>query len=219
MLERTPYFDPDVDSSTQTSVVRPPSNPQQAAVTIVDAPAFYNQNMVTPLPGLRNTRPAILRPDRMYDHRWPNVGPYRGMTPQPFSWERAQMNGLGDVTQEQRNQHAALIVRASDLANQLGGLRQAARTEAQVGQIALIEGNLEQANALLREASNLPDVEFAMALDDAAFELDQVQERINALGSGSSSSTSSGSKTWVWIGGGLLAAGAFAYWMKKRQGY
>lgn len=187
MLEtRMAYHDPRHDTSTRASVVRPPGNPQQVVVTEVNAPEFYNQgndmqpSRVDPRYGLLNTQPAILRPDPMWAHRWPDMGPNRGMTPQPFAWEQKQMDGLGAVTQAQRDRYQELYERAQRLSGVIAGLRRVATTSEEVDHIAMIDGQLDRAQTILVEADEMEDLEVSMAMDDAQLELVQVEERLAA---------------------------------------
>lgn len=176
--------------SVRSSVVRPVgTNPQQVVVQPVDVREFYNQandmqpSRVDPRYGLLNTQPAILRPDPMWAHRWPDMGPYRGMTAQPFAWESKQMDGLGEVTQEQRTRYQALRDRVRSLTRIIGELRAAAPDTDTLGRIGLIEGQLDRARSTLEMSGEAQDDELEMAMDDVGFELDQVEERLQALDS------------------------------------
>lgn len=216
MLERRPFFDPRHDTSTRTSVVRPVSNPQQVAVTEVDAPEFYNQgndgqpSLVDPRWGLMHTQPAILRPDPMWAHRWPDVGPYRGMTPKPFSWDSAQIDGFG-VTQGQRDRAQAILGRIGDLSEAIAQARAAASSEAALGRLSLIEGQLDRAHAMLLEGDDLQDEAADMMLDDVDFELDQVEERLEAYGVAPGRSSEGGMGVWPWVLGGAALAALWWY--------
>lgn len=230
---RTPTHDPrDVYGdrtggwgSTRTSVVRPAGNPQQVAVTEVNRPEFYNQandhqpSRVDPRYGLLHTQPAILRPDAMWSHRWPDEGPYRGMTPQPFAWEKGQMNGIAEVTQAQRDRYRALSERARTVDAVLREFRRAATTDAQVGQLALIGGQLERVQTDLILADDLTDEELSMALEEMDFELDQLEERLQAYEAaqgGASSASAGGLGTGALIAGGAVLLGAL-WWISRER--
>ena len=217
MYEMKPgYWDPSHDTSTRTSVVKPVGNPQQVYVQPTDSRAFYNQFRVDPRWGLDHVAPAVLRPDPMWSHRWPDIGPYRGMTPEPFAWEKKQDDGLGSLTQSQRDRYQALNERIASLWNAFRETRNAATSTQSVGRIALIEGQLESAQRIMLESAESDGQALDMAMDDVDFELDQVEERLMAARE--QDNGSEGSQLARTIGGGavlLIAAagiGAFLLW-------
>ena len=218
---RSAYWDPRFDTSTRTSVVRPVGNPQQVYVQSVDAKEFYNQandmqpSRVSPLPGLLHTRPAVLRPDPIWAHRWPDIGPYRGMTAAPFAWEKAQMDGLGAVTQAQRDRYLQLMGRSQQLSAALVELRSAAATADMVGRLSMIEGQLEGAHSTLTQANQMDEVELDMAMDEVELELGQVEERIDALGSAGATREAQGMKTGMVVAGALVVGALF--WLGTRR--
>lgn len=226
---RTPYHDPREPrgdrtggwGSTRTSVVRPVGNPQQVAVTEVNKPEFYNQandmqpSRVDPRYGLLHTEPAILKPDRMWAFRWPNVGPYRGMTPQPFAWEKRQMDGLGEVTQEQRDQYRRLMDRANELEQAIREFRAMATTTAQIGELALIEGQFDSAKQTLTMADEMEDQELAMAMTEVDIELEQVAERLQAYEMGGREQTQAGVMRPLLLVGSAAVVIAALWWISR----
>ena len=235
MLERTPYHDPRYPrgddnggaGSTRTSVVLPVGNPQQVVVQPVDVREFYNSandlqpSRVSPLPGLRNTQPAVLKPDPMWAHRWPDVGPYRGMTPQPFSWERASMDGFGEVTSSQRERLGRVTAELRRLATVIGNLRTFAPTDAMATQVGRLQAHADRIDEIFVSAGTQQDEMFDMALDDAESEIAQLGERVDSLsessGAGSSGSGSGMSTTTMLIGGAAVAGLAFLIWRSNRS--
>lgn len=212
---RMAYWDPRYDATSMaTSVVRPAGNPQQVVVTEVDSSAFYNQDRVDPRPALRNTTEPFLRPSPMYAHRWPDVGPYRGMTPQPFFWEQSQKDGLADITSGQRTRMQELVNRGDQLQRMLDEMRGATEDTQVYARLSIIQGQLDEARRAYSDALNLDDVELDMALDDMSFTLDQVVERLQAL-EGSRGDRAAW-KGWVAPAIGVGLAAGFLWWASKR---
>jgi hypothetical protein len=218
MLElRMAYHDPRDDSSTRSSVVKPVGNPQQVVVQSVDVKEFYNQSSdfqpsrVTPIPGLKNTMPAILKPDPMWAHRWPDMGPYKGMTPQPFAWEKHQMDGLEAITTGQRDRYRAAVERLNELERSLASMRRSAGDEAAIGRVAMLQSQAARIRTILEEASGMEDEFLDMAVDDATSELDQLEERIGRAGG--SAPTDYTTVAWV---AGAVAVGIGLWWWSNR---
>lgn len=206
--------------STHASVAHQVGNPQQVYVQSVDVKEFYNQandmqpSRVSPLPGLRNTQPAVLKPDYMWAYRWPDAGPYKGMTAKPFSWERASMDGFNEVTSGQRERVAALTSSLRELNEAIASMRRDTSDDESLLHISLLQNSAADITGLMRSVDTLQDTELDMLLDDVAFELEQLQERVEVLAIAIPGTAAV--KTGLWILGGVALAGAaFLIWRNR----
>jgi hypothetical protein len=220
MLERRmAYWDPQNDNSTQASVVRRVGNPQQVAVTEVNRAEFYNQandsqpSRVDPRYGILHTEPAILRPDPMWAHRWPDTGPYRGATAAPFAWEQRQMDGFGEITTAQRDRYGALLERGARLTRTIRELQDAAGDPDRFTSLSSLEGQLERALADLIAADEEEGRTLSAAMDDVTLELDQVEAVLQVMDAGTPIvDDASFSWTTVGVGVGVVAA---LWWLMR----
>ncbi len=219
MLERRmAYSDPSNENSTQASVARRVGNPQQVVVTEVNRPEFYNQandsqpSRVDPRYGILHTEPAILRPDPMWAHRWPDTGPYRGATAAPFAWEQRQMDGFGEITTAQRDRYGALLERGAGLTRTIRELQDAAGDPDRFTTLSLIEGDLERALSDLIAADEEEGQTLTSVMDDITLALQHVQEQLQTLDADTPIVGDSDLWTTVAVGVGI----GVALWMLTR---
>ena len=131
------------------------------------------------------------------------------------------MDGFNEVTSGQRERVAELTSRLRAVSEAIATMRRDTSNDEALLQISLLQNSVSDVVELMGSADTIEDIELDMLLDDVAFELDQLQERVERLGgSMPSGGGGTGGTSGLWIiGGAIVAVGAFLFWQSRQPAF